>query len=131
MKFEIGEYKTRNGSVAHVLVDWKAVGIAASNDLEGYITDDFGEKERISWYRNGKYFSVPHAKHEWDLIPPAMELKRYVFAIFESDDGCEMVFHRKNLEDAKEVRERMKEIGRRVSEIVTVVLTEDLGVGND
>lgn len=128
MKFEAGkEYKTRDGSVAHVLVDWNVMGVSSEYALEGYVVDNSGAKTRISWHLSGRYYITAHPEHAWDLMPHVIVLNRYVFAVFIGDnyDGVDSVYTRVDLADAETVRGQLIKDGRRVSEVVAVNFTED------
>ncbi len=125
MKFEVGkEYRTRDGRKAGIYCDLSsAPDYVYVFPLKGYV-EQGGVRADATWTTAGSYQGEKY-KSGADLILPALESQRYTFMSWRN--GFESIFIHRTLESANTERELCRKAYSKVSPVVTVVFTEDLG----
>jgi len=126
MKFEVGkEYRTRDGRKAGIYCDLSsAPDYVYVFPLKGYV-EQGGVRADATWTTAGRYQGEKY-KSEADLVLPVRECESYLFTVWRNN-GDTSTLSRKTREKAEKVRNQWRNGGCRVSPVVTVVFTEDLG----
>lgn len=83
MEFKVGNHKTRDGSDAAVVIDWREHGVDSGYPLEGYIVRD-GRKYVDNWTPDGR--NNIDKEHPNDLMPPAPRRLEGTIYIYDLDE---------------------------------------------